>query len=249
MKDSSRIYHKVVEEILKLVDSDSFSVGCRLPSERELALKFGVSRACVREAQVVLEAQGRLTVKPGSGAYIFSENDTRTNKLPSPKCFELVEAHGLFEAEVAALAAPLITDEIIKELERLASIIVGKVKTEMYPDEAIVAFYNLIARATNNHAIVLMIESMWKMKPSDKYAQGFHQRVYNQRSSGLEDEYQAILDALKKRQSVQARRAVQEHFSYMMKALIKASEFDAYQEMQRKISKTRTRFLLSSQLN
>ena len=96
---------------------------------------------------------------------------------------------------------------------------------------------------------MLMIESMWKMKPSDNYAQGIHERVYNQRSSGLEDEHQAIINALKKRQSAQARQAVQEHFSYMMKALIKASELDAYQEMQRKISKTRTRFLLSSQLS
>ena len=249
MKDTSRIYHKVVEEILELVESDNFSVGSRLPSERELALKFGVSRACIREAQIVLEAQGRLKVKAGSGAYVFTNDGIDANNLPHPKCFELVEAHGLFEAEVAALAAPLITDEIIKELEELAPIIVGKVITEMSPDEAIATFYNLIARATNNHAIMFIIESMWSMKPSDIQAPRTYQRVYNQLSPSLEDEYQAIIAALKNRKPAKARQAVQEHFSHMMKALLKASELDAYQEVKRKISETRSRFLLSSQLS
>ena len=131
MKKSGRIYHKIAEDILELIDSDDFPVGSRLPSERELALKFNVSRGCIRKAQIVLEAQGRLKVKASAGVFVCNKN------LPNPKCFEIIEAHGLFAAEVAALAAPLITDDIIKELEALAPIITGEVESEVTSDEAL----------------------------------------------------------------------------------------------------------------
>ena len=248
MKVTSPIYHKIAEDILDFIGRDNFSVGSRLPSERELAEKFGVSRTCIREAKIVLEVQGRLKVKACSGAYVYTKNKIEADNLSNLKYFELIEAHGLFEAEVAALAAPLISDEIIEKLEWLAPIIVGKVKTEMAPDEAVTRFFNLIARATNNRAIIFMIESMWDMKPNDNQAPRIHQRIYNQLSSCLEDKYQAIINALKKRDPELARKAVQEQFTYIMEGVLKTSEFDAYQEMERKMSETRSRFLLSSQL-
>ena len=86
------------------------------------------------------------------------------------------------------------------------------------------------------------------MKPNDNQAPRIHQRIYNQLSSCLEDKYQAIINALKKRDPELARKAVQEQFTYIMEGVLKASEFDAYQEMERKMSETRSRFLLSSQL-
>ena len=249
MKDTSRMYHKIVDEILDLVDTDNFSVGSRLPSERELALKFGVSRACIREAQIVLEAQGHLKVKAGSGAYVFNKNDPKSSCLPNPECFELIEAHGLFGGEVAALAALLITDDAIKQLEKLASIIVGKISSEMTPDEAVVAFYNLIAKATNNRAIIFLIENMWVIKPEVNQTRPTRSRVHSRVSAYLEDEHKTIIAALKKRDPIKAREATQECFSRIMKVLLEASELDAYQEMKRKMSETRSRFLLSSHLS
>jgi GntR family uxuAB operon transcriptional repressor len=45
-------------------------VGDRLPSERALAERFNVSRTLVREAIIVLEIQGAVEVRGGSGIYI-----------------------------------------------------------------------------------------------------------------------------------------------------------------------------------
>ena len=242
VKDSGRIYRKVAEEILRLIDTDKFPGGSRLPSERELAQQFNVSRDSIRKAQIILEAQGHLEVKAGSGVYVFGKN------LPNPNCFELIEAHALLAAEVAALAAPLITDDTIKELDRLAPIIIGKVKCETSPKEAVATFFNLIAKATNNRAIIFSIESMWKMKPEDNQTHRSYQSVFSQFLASFETEYQAIIEALKKRDPAQSRKAVHEHFSGIMKGFLRASELDAYQEMNLKISKTRSRFLLSSQV-
>jgi len=55
-----RLYHNVANQILELIDSGVFPPGSRLPGERDLAQKFGVSRVSIREAGIALQAQGRL---------------------------------------------------------------------------------------------------------------------------------------------------------------------------------------------
>lgn len=247
--DTNRIYHDIVKEILESIDSGTFPVGSRLPSERVLAKKFSVSRSCVREAQIVLEAQGRLKVKAGSGAYVSNKDDVSKCCLPYIESFELTEARALFEAEVVALAAPLITDENIIELEKLVGIMRGDVESNMTPDEADASFHNLIARATNNRVIMFTIENMWKMRAEVMELQKNHRKVYCKEGRYLEDKHLAIIEALKNRNPAEARKATQDHFTRIMKALLAASEVDAYQEMKRKTSENRSRFLMSMQLS
>ena len=244
-----RLYHKVANQILELIDSGVFPPGSRLPGERDLAEKFGVSRVAVREAEIALQAQGRLEIKVGSGAYVLDGSNMTMNGLPKVGPFELTEARALFEAESAALAAPIITDEVIGELEDYIAIMSGKKASEMTPDEADAAFHNAIARATNNHAIMFVIDSMWQMRTEAAQLQKVYRDVCDKDSSHREDEHQAILDALKKRDSAGARRAMRAHFTRMIEALLQASEEEAYQEVKRKASESRSRFLLTKQLS
>ena len=244
-----RLYHKVANQILELIDSGVFPPGSRLPGERDLAKKFGVSRVSIREAEIALQAQGRLDIRVGSGAYVLDGSDMPKAGLPKVGPFELTEARALFEAEAAALAAPIITDETIAELEGYIDIMSGKVKGKMSADDADEAFHNTIARATNNHAIIFVIDSMWKMRTEAAQLQRVYKNVCDQDSSHREDEHSAILEALKNRDSSAARIAMRAHFTRMIEALLVASEEEAYQEVKRKASESRSRFLLTKQLN
>ena len=58
-----RLFHTVAQQILQLIADEGFGPGAKLPGERELAERFGVSRVTVREAEVALQAQGRLTIE------------------------------------------------------------------------------------------------------------------------------------------------------------------------------------------
>lgn len=243
-----RLYHTVANKILELIDSGVFPPGSRLPGERDLAEKFGVSRVAVREAEISLQAQGRIEIKVGSGAYVLDGSERVVNGLPKVGPFELTEARALFEAESAALAAPIITDETIGELEHYIAIMSGKVKDEMGPDEADAAFHITIARATNNHAIIFVIDSMWRMRTEAAQLQKVYKNVCDKDSSHREDEHQAILDALKNRDSSGARIAMRAHFTRMIDALLEASEEEAYQEVKRKSAESRTRYMLTKQL-
>jgi len=244
-----RLYHTVANKILELIDSGVFPPGSRLPGERDLAKKFGVSRVAVREAEIALQAQGRLEIKVGSGAYVLDGSAKLLNGLPKVGPFELTEARALFEAESAALAAPIITDETLDELENYISIMSGKISSNMSADDADAAFHNTIARATNNHAIMFVIDSMWQMRTEAAQLQKVYKNVCDKDSSHREDEHKAILDALKKRDSGQARKAMRAHFTRMIEALLIASEEEAYQEVKRKASESRSRFLLTKQLS
>ena len=245
----SRIYHKIVNNILELIDTGVYPVGCRLPSERDLAATFGVSRARIREAQIVLEVRGRLKVKVSSGAYVLDGSDYNSSNPPKFKSIELIEARAIFGTEAAALAAPMITDNTILELERLVEIMTGKVKNEMTPNEAGAAFHYLIAAESNNRAIMYIIDSMWKRAPDVLPLQNASTKVNGEDNNDLEDECYAILKALKNRNPAATRKAMRAHFTRMIKALLVVSEEEAYQEMSRKISENRSRFLLSAQLS
>lgn len=243
-----RLYHEVANKILELIDSGFYPPGSRLPGERDLAEKFGVSRVAVREAGVALEAQGRLKIKVGSGAYVLEGGDYFAHGLPKVGPFELTEARALFEADSAAIAAPVITEEAILRLEELIEIMTGERKSEMSADEADEAFHLTIAKATNNQAIVYVISSLWKMRNEAAQLQKVYRSVCDNDPRHRKDEHQDILTALKNRDSAGARVAMRTHFTRMIEALLVTAEEEAYQEVKKRASESRSRFLLSAKL-
>ena len=242
---TNRLYHSIANKIIELIDSGAFPPGSRLPGERDLAEKFGVSRVAVREAEIALQAQGRLEIKVGSGVYVMEAASSSASQVPTVGPFELTEARALIEAEAAALAASMITDETIVELEDYLAVMSGKKKSDMSSDEADEAFHMTIARATNNHAMIFVIDSMWKMRREAAQVQSVYRNVCDKDNTSREHEHLAILDALRMRDSSAARVAMRAHFTRMIEALLEASEEEAYQEVKRKASESRSRFLLT----
>jgi len=244
-----RLYHKVANQILELIDSGVFPPGTRLPGERDLAEKFGVSRVSIREAEIALQAQGRLDIRVGSGAYVLDGGGLLGRGMPKVGPFELTEARALFEAESAALAAPIITDEVIKELEGYIEAMVGKGSDpSLSHEEADRLFHLTIAKATNNAVIIYTIDNMWQMRTEAMKVQNVYESVCHSDDMLLENEHRAILEALRKRDSAKARTAMRAHFTRMIEALLVASEEEAYREVKRKASESRSRFLLSSKI-
>lgn len=72
---SNLLYEDIVHKIEELIKTDDYQEGKKIPSERELAEQFGVSRNVVREAIGVLRAKGLLVIKQGKGAYVSKPQD------------------------------------------------------------------------------------------------------------------------------------------------------------------------------
>src|SRR5256885_14666593 len=80
----TRLYEEVVGQLNQLIDDGKLKAGDRLPSERELAETFRVSRSSVREAIKTLENEGMVISRPGSGTFITAVNVEAILPPPAP---------------------------------------------------------------------------------------------------------------------------------------------------------------------
>ena len=243
----NRLYHTVANKLLEMIDSGVFPPGSRLPGERELAKRFGVSRVSIREAEIALQAQGRVEIKVGSGVYVLDQTNLPIYGLPKVGPFELTEARALYEGESAALAATMITDQELDRLQHLIDVMNKKVKDELTPEEADAEFHLTIARSTKNHAILFVVDSLWKMRTEAAKLQQVYATACARENANRDDEHENILEALRNRDSVGARVAMRAHFSGLIDALLTESEEQAYKEVQRKASESRSRYSMTQQ--
>ncbi|MBO0764760.1 MAG: FadR family transcriptional regulator [Hyphomicrobiaceae bacterium] len=116
-----RLYRQIADQLRQLIDDGEYAVGSRLPTERELAEKLGVSRPTVREALIALEVEGRLRIKVGSGIYVIEQQPAATPPLPDPVAgpFELLSARAFVESAVAEEAARVAGPEDVARLDAL----------------------------------------------------------------------------------------------------------------------------------
>lgn len=238
-----RLFHTVAQQILQLIDDEGFGPGAKLPGERELAERFGVSRVTVREAEVALQAQGRLTIKTGSG--VFVSNRPVGDELPTVSAFEVTEARSLFESEAAALAASVIKADALERLDYLVRAMDGS-NPDLDPDAADREFHHVIAASANNAAILHTIETLWRMRTELPQVRAVHASVCEHDDSSRVEEHAAILDALKTHDPAGARRAMRTHFNRLLSAMLDASARTAMQELERQVAASRERFLIST---
>jgi GntR family uxuAB operon transcriptional repressor len=158
-----RLYRVVADRIEALVRSEGLAPGSRLPAERELAARLGVSRASLREALIALELGGRIEVRGGSGVYLCASVPVQEVEA-GPGPFEVLAARRLIEAEVCAIAARMATDSAIdailkavEEMERNHDIYASNEATDR-------EFHLAIARATGNSALVGTVAYLWEQR-------------------------------------------------------------------------------------
>ncbi len=240
-----RLYRQVAEKMLLLIESGEYPAGSRLPAERELAERFGVSRPTIREAIIALEAKGRVAVKTGSGVYVLEPKVEIEGLGQSVSPFELIESRVFIEGEAAALAAALISDEQLAQLDQaLQEMALENRKDDPASTVADRKFHAVISEATNNKVLSLLIGQLWDVQEKLDNIRLAHQAVCMQDAQRRLAEHKAIYDALAKRDSSAARAAMRNHFSRTLTALHETTEKAAVTEVQRRVSQMRERFSL-----
>lgn len=238
MDGQRRRYQEVAEILRAELASGTYQVGDRLRPERQIAEELDVSRSLLREAMIMLEIEGWVDVRKGSGTYVVrlpqsdqaGTEDTQTDIGP----FELLQARQLIESNIAAFAASMVTkadivrmrDALDKEREDLASGSGGY--------EADEQFHLLIAEATQNSVLVDVVKNLWQQRSRSRMWHKLHERIFDNtyREEWLQD-HQDILEALKRRDPQTAKQAMWQHLENVRKRLMELSDvddpaFDAY---------------------
>jgi len=166
-----RAFEEVAAQIREQLTKGALKPGDRLPSERELAEQFGLSRNTVREALRSLEMSGILEFRKGatggafvreghSEAVISGFSDLFRMGVIKPE--DLIEARRIVGVEVTRLACQRATEADLEELERnvAASEAAMEAGDNNRRVEINLAFHALLARAAKNPVLVILVDAL-----------------------------------------------------------------------------------------
>lgn len=241
-----RLFHTIADKITELIKDGVFPAGARLPGERELAQRFGVSRVTIREAEIALQAIGRIVIKTGSGVYVCDEQPSISYELPQVSAFELTEARSLVESEAAAVAAHNISDSDLEKLEALIRQM--KSSDNEISTAADNEFHMTIAAATGNAALVHIIKILWRMRSEIPQVKADYESVCVVDPTSRMREHQEIYNALKIRDPIAARQAMRGHFRRLIEAMLDVTEKQALEKVQEQANASRQRFMATNSI-
>lgn len=209
-----RLYRQIADQIAQLIASGEFPAGARLPAERELAASLGVSRTSVREAIISLEMSGLVDVRVGTGIFVTTppEGAGHPGGDTGPGPFELLAARRLVEGEIAALAAKNATPADAAALRASVERLEAKVSDFSAREAEDRDFHVLLAKATGNGSLELVVEGLWNQRAGlwSRLQQHFHTVELAERT--IRD-HAAIAAAVAARDPDAARVAMHRHLA------------------------------------
>ena len=191
-----QVYEQVAARIMQDIRAGLLAPGQRLPSERELARQMEVGRSSVREAIGVLQVDGIVETRPGSGSFVAVDAPERLRAEPTPVLlahdaspFALLEAREAFEPAVSRLAATrarrdVFVERLLADMERLSD--------PTNPDERTIwseadrLFHRQIGAMTGNPVVValydqiaeIMNQPLWQRLRDDSLSQPGRMQIH-----------------------------------------------------------------------
>jgi GntR family transcriptional regulator, transcriptional repressor for pyruvate dehydrogenase complex len=168
---TKRVFEEICEQVRREMAAGSLRPGDKLPPERELALKLGVSRAAVREALRSLEIAGVVGLHKGArgGAFILKGDPdlvTRSIRdmfhLGRISLDNLTEARTLVMQIAMQLASERIRPTTVAALERNVDRLTMLPASGKASERVAISaeFYRLISQATDNTVLQVVIEAL-----------------------------------------------------------------------------------------
>ena len=209
----------IIAEIKSLINLKNLEPGEKLPSERLLAERLGVTRGSIRNAIQKLEFYGLLKSMPQSGTFIADLGLTAMNgmidqilNLPTPDFKSLVETRIFLELKLVKFAAARHTEKDLIEIEEAME----NYRNKTLAGEDAVAedllFHLAIAKASHNPSLSRLMLSITPQIITD--FEKYHVCKSNTAINAI-DEHQAIVDAIRVKDTALAEEKMKEHFSVL----------------------------------
>ncbi|HKL54586.1 MAG TPA: FCD domain-containing protein [Roseovarius sp.] len=225
----------VTRQIEKLILRGILRPGERLPAERELADKLGVSRPSLREAIAELQDKGLLTTRAGAGIYVadvlgsaFSDALIRLFADHDEAVFDYIGFRRDLEGLAACRAARLASDTDLQVIQTIMDKMETAHKKTNPADEARLdaEFHMAIIEASHNVIMLHMMRSMFQLLREGVFYN--RQVMFKQRTTrgALLDQHRAINTAIQARDPEAARAAINTHLNYVEKALADQQKAD-----------------------
>lgn len=216
----------MADDLETRISKGEIPVGERLPTERDLAAEYGVSRTCIREALLAMEIAGLVSIRVGTGVFVNAPvtPDISSTEVPtdqrSPS--ELLEARLIIEPEICALAASRADPEDLESIAECLQVMREEHRMAADTERGDREFHRRIARAASNSMLQEMVGRIWdEMNGPMWQSLQKHVRSPVLRLKWIED-HELILDALRAGDRRRARSAMKQHIERITEVLEKA---------------------------
>ncbi|TXI66099.1 FadR/GntR family transcriptional regulator [Mycolicibacterium mageritense] len=206
-----RLYEVIVEQLCGFMSDNEMNPGDRLPAERELAAKLGVSRASLSQALVALEVQGVLSVRHGDGAILVrrptEERAVRALREHADRIPDVIEAREALEVKLAALAAARRTDAEMAAIDSAIATMESEVDSG---DRGVVGdemFHEAITAAAHSSLLAKLMHEISGLVRETRIESLSQQ---DRPRASLEG-HRRIADAVRKQDPDQAAQAMADH--------------------------------------
>jgi len=212
---TSRLYEQIVQQIEESILKGTLKPGDQLPAERELALRFGVSRTAVREAVKALREKGLVEAYSGRGTFITNGTSQAIRQSldlmmkigQQDGSIHLAEVRAILEPEIAALAATRGDEQHIAAMREAFAVMDRAREDPVAYIEADLDFHLALAEGAANPLILSLIDSIVGLLREQRmrifYVEGGPERG--------QYHHKRILDALEQHDAAKARAAMQAH--------------------------------------
>lgn len=217
------LVQQVADDIYKMITEDKiFAPGEQLPNENTLSSRLGVSRATLREAIRILDAQGVLDVYRGRGTFIspdiYTLNDIGLESMERVRVHlkDLYEARLLFEPEIASIVCRRASDAELKKIFEVGAevekvILAGKDRTEMDSE-----FHKILVKASHNEFLQRLFPIIDKSIQEAIKLNGCKLPSEDLLAKDTLRDHALLMEFLKKRDAVSARNAMSIHLHHII---------------------------------
>ena len=222
LRQRAPLYESIVRAIEEMILDGKLQPGETLPSERELAVQFAVSRTAVREAMKVLAQKQLVTIIHGKGAVVAHPSSATVTaslgallRVGRATVIQLAEVRRGLEPEMAALAASRATPAAVKNIARLLAEQKASRQNRIRMATLDIAFHRAIAEAAGNvvaHAMLETIGALFR----ETVLGGYRVRGAVDRTFAFHEQ---IVSAIQKGDAPTARRRMWEHMDDLVGGL------------------------------
>lgn len=227
-----RVFEHAVEQIRSAIEQGELKPGDKLPTEQELCNKLGVGRSSIREAIRVLEAEGYIEVRRGSGTFIIQSRTSQPEQLNSIVAWlekrkesltQILQIRERIEGLTVYLAAATADDQLIARLATLLdeqSALVEKGDDIDHFSELDCQFHLTISEASGND---IAHEIMQHIIPA--FNEGNKAVIFaGKRTQKILQEHEEILSALKEGDPEKAERSMRTHIGHVQGIIAKMQD-------------------------
>lgn len=216
--NNKKVYEYVFDYFSEQILSGELKLHDKIPPEREIAEKLGVSRNSIREVMHMLEINGLIECVQGSGNYVRCNPQEymlkSVNMVMSLLKIDYTEVFHIrtgYELTALKLAVQVATDEEIEEIHQ----ILLKMEEPMSVKDSAqldMKFHSRLIAASHNRLLILYADMLSDLM--DEFIEDFRSRILmnKQRAEALRKSHWGIYKGLKDRNYVAGRAAMEKHF-------------------------------------